>query len=69
MTLTLGKKDCREGLNNLLHHVGVVDIRLQAAAVVEKAAAVETASHEGDDRTPLGPNRQRGEKRRILITF
>ena len=53
MTLTLGKKKCREGLNvcinyefNLLHHVGVVAKRVSAAA--------ETA-HEGDDNTPSGP--------------
>ena len=39
MTLTLGKKECREGLNvcmnyelNLLHHVGVVAKRVCAAA-------------------------------------
>ena len=51
MTLTLGKKKCREGLNvcknyefNLLHHVGVVAKRVCAAA----------AAHEGDDNTPLG---------------
>ena len=31
---------------NLLHHVGVVAKRLLAA---------ETAAHEGDDNTPLGP--------------
>ena len=47
MTLTLGKKKCREGLNvcmnyefNLLHHVGAVAKRLCAAA------------HEGDDTIP-----------------
>ena len=54
MTLTLGKKKCREGLNvcmndefNLLHHVGVVAKKM-------RAAAAETA-HEGDDNTPSGP--------------
>ena len=53
--LTLGKQNCREGLNvcvnyesNLLHHVGVVAKRL-------RAAAAETAAHEGDDNTPSGP--------------
>ena len=51
MTLTLGKKKCREGLNvcmnyefNLLHHVGVVAKRVRAAA-----------AHEGDDNTPSCP--------------
>ena len=55
MTLTLGKKKCREGLNvcmnyefNLLHHVGVV-------AKNVRAVAGETAAHEGDDKTPSGP--------------
>ena len=50
MSLTLGKKKCREGLNvcmkyefTLLHHVGVVAKRVRAAA------------HEGEDKTPLGP--------------
>ena len=33
---------------NLLHHVGVVDKRV-------RAAAVETGAHEGDDNTPSGP--------------
>ena len=59
MTLILGKKKCREGLNvcmndefNLLHHVGVVAKRVRAAA----AEAAETAAaHEGDDNTPSGP--------------
>ena len=48
MTLTLGKKKCRVGLNvcvnyefNPLHHVGVV--------------AAETVAHERDDNTPSGP--------------
>ena len=57
MTLTLGKKMCREGLNvcmkyefNLLHHVGVV-----AKGV---CAAAETAAHRGDDNTPSGPTGQ-----------
>ena len=57
MTLTLGKKKRREGLNvcmndefNLLHHVGVVVEKVRAAA----AAAAETA-HEGDGNTPSGP--------------
>ena len=52
MTLTLGKKKRREGLNvcmndefNLLHHVGVVVKKVRAAA----------AAHEGDDNTPSGP--------------
>ena len=52
MTLTLGKKKCREGLNvcmnyefNLLHHVGVV----------AKRVCAETAAHEGDDNAPSGP--------------
>ena len=51
MTLTLGKKKCREGLDvcvnfefDLLHHVGVVAKRVCAAAA-------ETAQ-EGDDNTP-----------------
>ena len=51
MTLTLGKKKCREGFNvcmnyefNLLHHVGLVAKRVRAAA----------AAHEGDDNTPSG---------------
>ena len=51
MTLTLGKKKCREGLNvcmnyeyNLLHHVGVVAKRVRAVA-----------AHEGDDNTPSSP--------------
>ena len=55
MTLTSGKKMCREGLNvcmnyefNLLHLVGVVAKRVCAAAA-------ETA-HEGDDNTPRGKN-------------
>ena len=50
MTLTLGKKKCREGLNvcmnwefNLLNHVCVVAKRVCAAA------------HKGDDNTPSGP--------------
>ena len=54
MTLTLGEKKCREGLNvcmnyefNLLHHVGVVAKRVCAAAA-------ETAP-EGDDNTSSGP--------------
>ena len=34
---------------NLLNHVGV------AAKRVCAAAAAETAAHEGDDNTPLGP--------------
>ena len=53
--MTLGKEKSREGLNvcmiyefNLLHHVGVVDKRVSAAAA-------ETA-HEGDDNTPRGKN-------------
>ena len=65
MTLTLGKKKCREGLNvcmnyefNLLHHVGVVAKRVRAAAAAETAAA----AHEGDDNTPSGPT-ERGVKR------
>ena len=33
---------------NLLHHVGVVAKRV-------RAAAVETAGHEGDDNTSSGP--------------
>ena len=58
MTLTLGRKKYREGLNvcmndefNLLHHVGVVAKRVRAAAA-ETAVA---AAHEGDDNTPWGP--------------
>ena len=54
MTLTMGKKKCRERLNvcmkyefNLLHHVGVLAKRVRAAA--------ETAVHEGDDNTPSVP--------------
>ena len=54
MTLTLGKKKCRDGFNacmnyefNLLHHVDVVAKRVRAAA--ETAAA----AHEGADNTPL----------------
>ena len=53
MTLTLGKKKCREGLNvcvkyefNLLNHVGVVAKRVCGAAAV---------AHEGDDNTPNIP--------------
>ena len=53
MTLTLGKKKSREGLNvcvndefNLLHPVGVVAKKVRAAAAAETAAA-----HEGDDNT------------------
>ena len=56
--MTLGEKKCREGLNvcmnyefNLLHHVDVVAKRVCAAAA-------ETAVHEGDDNTPLGPTRR-----------
>ena len=52
--MTLGKKNCREGVNvcmnyefNLLHHAGVVDKRVHAAA--EKRAA-----HKGDDDTHSG---------------
>ena len=52
MTLTLGEKKFRKGLNvcmnyefNLLNHVGVVAKRVCAAAAV----------HEGDDNTPSGP--------------
>ena len=55
MTLTLGKKKCREGLNvcmhnefNTLHHVGVVAKRVRAAAA---ETAAETAAHEGDGNT------------------
>ena len=66
MTLTLSKKKCREGLNvwmnyefNLLHHVGVVAKRV-------RAAAAETAAHEGDDKTPSGPT-ARGVKTRFYI--
>ena len=51
MTLTLGEKKRREGLDvcmnyefNLLHHVGVVAKKVRAAA-----------AHEGDDNTPSGP--------------
>ena len=58
MTLTLGKKKRREGLNvcmndefNLLHHVGVVVKKVRAAA----AAAETAAEHEGDDNTPSDP--------------
>ena len=58
MTLTLGKKKCREGLNvcmnyefKLLNHVGVVAKRVCSAAAAETAAA----AHEGDDNTPSGP--------------
>ena len=47
MTLTSGKKNCREGFNdcmnyefNLLHHVGVLAKRL-------RAAAAETAGTKG----------------------
>ena len=71
MTLTLGKKKCRGGLNvcmnyefNLLHHVGVVAKRVCAAAVAETAA--ETAAHEGDDNTPSGPT-GRGVKIRFAF--
>ena len=53
MTLTLGKKKRREGLNvcmndkfNLLHHVGVV---------VKKVLAATAAAHEGDYNTSSGP--------------
>ena len=52
MTLTLGKKKCKEGLKvcinyeiNLLHHVSVAAKRMCVAA----------AAHEGDDNTPSGP--------------
>ena len=52
--MTLGKNNCREGLNvcmnyvfKMLHHVDVVAKRLHATA--------ETAVHEGDDNTHLGP--------------
>ena len=65
MTLTLGKKKCREGLNvcinyefNLLHHVGVVAKRM-------RAVAAETAAHEGDDNTPFGPSGLRGKKQKM----
>ena len=58
MTLTLGKKKCREGLNvcmnyefNLSHHVSVVAKRVHAA---ETAAETAAAAHEGDDNTPSG---------------
>ena len=61
MTLTLGKKKCREGLNVcinyefiLLHHVGVVAKRVCAAAAAAGTAA-EKAAPEGDDNTPSGP--------------
>ena len=61
MTLTLGEKKCREGLNvcmnyefNLLHHVGVVAKRVCAAAAAVAVAAAETA-HEGDNNTPSDP--------------
>ena len=47
MTLTLGKKKCREGLNvcmndefNLLHHVGVVANKVRAAAAAAAAEIV-----------------------------
>ena len=67
MTLTLGKKKCREGVNDcmnyeftLLHHVGVVAKRVRAAA--------ETAAeHEGDDNTPSGST-GRGLKTRYEIS-
>ena len=66
MTLTLGKKKCREGLNvcmndefNLLHHVSVV------AKKVRAAAAETAAAHEGDDNTPSGPT-GRGVKTEFL---
>ena len=55
MTLSSGKKKCRDGLNvcmnyefNLLHHVGVVARRV-------RAATAETAAQEGDDNTHSGP--------------
>ena len=61
MTLTLGKKKCREGLNvfmnfefNLLHHVGVVAKKVRAAAA---AAGTAAAAHEGNDNTPSGKKR------------
>ena len=63
MTLTLGEKKCREGLNvcmnyefNQLHHVGVVAKRVHSAA----AAVAETAAHEGDDNIPLRAQRAEG---------
>ena len=66
MTLTSGKKKCREGFNvcmnykfNLLHHVGVVARRVCAAAAAETA-------HEGDDNTPSGPT-GRGVKNQHLL--
>ena len=57
MTLTLGKKKCRNWLNvcmnyefNLLHHVGVVAKRVRAATAAAETAVA--AAHEGDDNNP-----------------
>ena len=74
--MSLGEKNCREGLNvwmnhefNLLHHVGVVAKRLLVAA------AKTVAAHEGDDNrpTPSGPTgrgviKSRAIKECIIIT-
>ena len=64
MTLTLGVKKCREGLNvcmnyeyNLLQHVGVVAKRVRGAA----------AAHEGDDNTPSGPRGKKTETKTIQL--
>ena len=61
MTLTLGKKKCREGLNVcmnyefiLLRHVGVVAKRVRAAAA---------GAHERGRQYPLGPNGPRGKNK------
>ena len=67
MTLTLGKKKCREGLNVcmnyefiLVYHVGVVAKRVSAAAAA--------AAHEGDDNTPSDPT-GRGVKTHLVAMF
>ena len=64
MTLTLGRKKRREGLNvcmndefNLLHHVGVVVKKVRAAAAAAETAAETAAAHNGPrgkKRIPLG---------------
>ena len=57
MTLTLGKKKCREGLNvcmnyecNLLHPVGVVAKRVcaAAAAAAHEGAAIPLRAQRGE---------------------
>ena len=59
MTLTLGKKNCREGLNVCMNFQFNLLQTMSETAVVAAVAA----AHEGDDNTPSGSTHRRAGAR------